>query len=73
MHPVANHLIQLQELILIRDEQKVSGINHHLEQLNSSIAVMAGQLQGDTKAHFEKLSKKDRNQLEAVSKKIQQL
>lgn len=59
MHPVANHLIQLQELILIRDEQRVAGTTNHLEQLNNSISAMSGQLLGDTRTHFEKLHKKD--------------
>lgn len=60
MHPVANHLIQLQELILIRDEQKVAGISQHLEQLDTSIRSMTSALQGDVKVQFEKLHKKDR-------------
>jgi mannitol/fructose-specific phosphotransferase system IIA component (Ntr-type) len=59
MHPAANHLIQLQELILIRDEQKVAGITHHLEKLDSSISAMSGQLQGEAMSLFQKLHKKD--------------
>jgi mannitol/fructose-specific phosphotransferase system IIA component (Ntr-type) len=67
MHPVANHLIQLQELIMIRDEQKVAGITQHLEQLNTSIATMSAQLQGDIRSLFEKLNKKDHSVMVPVS------
>lgn len=59
MHPVANHLIQLQELILIRDEQKIAGSSTHLEQLDSSINTLSGQLTHDIHNHFEKLFKKE--------------
>ena len=60
MHPVANHLIQLQELILIRDEQKVHGVNDHLERLDNSINMMSGELHGEVKVNFDRLLKKDR-------------
>ena len=59
MHPVANHLIQLQELTLIRDEQKAAGISHHLEQLDDSIKSMAKGLPGDVRTLFDKLHKKN--------------
>jgi mannitol/fructose-specific phosphotransferase system IIA component (Ntr-type) len=60
MHSAANHLIQLQELILIRDEQKVAGGTHHLEQLDNSIRTMTAELHSDVRVQFEKLLKKDR-------------
>lgn len=60
MHSVANHLIQLQEMILIRDEQKVHGVNEHLERLDKNIGVMSSELSGDIKVHFDRLIKKDR-------------
>ena len=60
MHPVTNHLIQLQELTLIRDEQKAAKRKgEHLEQLNSSIQAMTTELPGETRVMFEKLHKKD--------------
>ncbi len=60
MHPVANHLIQLQEMILIRDEQKVHGVNDHLERLDTNISAMSSELKGDVKTDFGRLLKKDR-------------
>lgn len=60
MHPVANHLIQLQEMILIRDEQKVAGINDHLERLDKNIVTMSSELHGDVRGNFDRLLKKDR-------------
>jgi mannitol/fructose-specific phosphotransferase system IIA component (Ntr-type) len=60
MHPVANHLIQLQEMILIRDEQKVHGVNDHLERLDNNITTMSTELKGDVKRDFDRLLKKDR-------------
>jgi len=60
MHPVANHLIQLQELILIRDEQKVAAAGQHLEQLDASIKAMTHELPDEPRALFGKLLKRDR-------------
>jgi mannitol/fructose-specific phosphotransferase system IIA component (Ntr-type) len=60
MHPVVNHMIQLQDLLLIRDEQKVAGGVQHLEQLDASIKAMMTKLPGESREHFEKLLKKDR-------------
>ena len=63
MHPVVNHLIQLQELILIHDEQqKVAAARlngTHLDQLDQSIRMMTDELPGDTKNQFIKLCKRD--------------
>lgn len=67
MHPVANHLIQLQEMILIRDEQKVHGVNDHLERLDKNIAMMSGELHGDVKVNFGRLLKKDRSVIVPIS------
>jgi len=58
MNPTVNHLIQLQELTLIRDEQKVAN-GRHLEQLDESIATMTGQLRSTVRDQFEKLHRKD--------------
>jgi mannitol/fructose-specific phosphotransferase system IIA component (Ntr-type) len=59
MNPIMNHLIQLQELALIRDEQKVSGGAEHLQQLDESIQTMTRQLPPDIRDRFEKLHRKD--------------
>ena len=67
MHPVANHLIQLQEMILIRDEQKVHGVNDHLERLDKNISTMGGELHGDVKVSFDRLLKKDRSVIVPVA------
>ncbi len=61
MHPVANHLIQLQELTLVREEQQVAGGNVHLEQLNEAIKNMTGRLPNDVRVMFGKLAAKDHN------------
>jgi mannitol/fructose-specific phosphotransferase system IIA component (Ntr-type) len=72
MNPVVNHLIQLQELILIRDEQKISvagtgGRSEHLEQLDESIGMMSAKLPDDVRGLFEKLHKKDHTVIVPVS------
>jgi mannitol/fructose-specific phosphotransferase system IIA component (Ntr-type) len=72
MNPVVNHLIQLQELVLIRDEQKVSvigasGRSEHLEQLDESIALMTAKLPEDMRGVVEKLHKKDHTVIVQVS------
>lgn len=61
MHPVVSQLVQLQELLLIRDEQKVAlGTgSEHLGHLDASIQSMTGKLPRDTRTLFEKLQKKD--------------
>lgn len=58
MHPVVNHLIQLQELGLIRAEQKLAG-GEHLEQLDESIAIMTDKLPADIRVEYAKLKNKD--------------
>jgi mannitol/fructose-specific phosphotransferase system IIA component (Ntr-type) len=60
MNPVVNHLIQLQELMLIRDEQKVASGGPHLEQLDASIQGLVSQLPTDVRIMFDKLQKRDR-------------
>jgi len=60
MQRVVNHLIQLQELILIRDEQKVAAGGEHLQQLDASIKTMIEQLPTDARALFDKLYKRNR-------------
>jgi mannitol/fructose-specific phosphotransferase system IIA component (Ntr-type) len=59
MNSVSNHLIQLQELTLIRDEQRVTSEGKRLESLDNSIVTMTQQLPPDVRTLFEKLRKKD--------------
>jgi len=67
MHPVVNHIIQLQELTLVKDEQKVAGGVAHLNQLNESISLMTAKLPRDVRVIFEKLHKRDHNVIVPVS------
>lgn len=59
MQSVVNHIIQLQELTLIRDEQKVLKGPTHTESLDESIKVMTQELPSDIRKNFELLHKKD--------------
>lgn len=61
MHPTANHLIQLQELTLVREEQNVAGGGVHLEQLDEAISAMTEKLPDTVGVMFGKLAKKDSN------------
>jgi mannitol/fructose-specific phosphotransferase system IIA component (Ntr-type) len=70
MHPVVNHLIQLQELTLIKDEQKVTKGADHLQQLTESIKNMTQELPKDTRDLFEKLQKKNHNVIVPIAEDI---
>jgi len=67
MHLIINQLIQLQELTLIRDEQKIASGGGRLEELDSSIKAMTAELLPDHRIMFEKLHKKDHNVIIPVS------
>jgi mannitol/fructose-specific phosphotransferase system IIA component (Ntr-type) len=67
MHPTVNHLVQLQELTLIREEQRVAHGGEHLERLNDSISTMTEQLPTDVRVMFGKLKKKDQHAIVVVS------
>ncbi|MGQ9662409.1 MAG: PTS sugar transporter subunit IIA [Kiritimatiellia bacterium] len=67
MNPVINHLIQLQELTLIRDEQKITEKESHLEKLDESISTMIAQLPDDVRLLYRRLSEKDRIVIGPVS------
>lgn len=67
MHPVVNHLIQLQELTLIRDEQKIAAQGLHLQQLDAAIKSMSGKLPSETRTQFDKLAKRDPIVISAIS------
>ncbi|MBQ3809750.1 MAG: PTS sugar transporter subunit IIA [Kiritimatiellae bacterium] len=60
MRSTVNHLIQLQELTLIRDEQRsIRGAGADLGELNKSIDAMAGSLDPAVKVVRDRLYKKD--------------
>jgi len=70
MHPLVNHLIQLQDLTLVRDEQKVSGDSTHLERLDAAIKTMAQELPTDVRTLYHKLFAKDHIVLSPVSEML---
>jgi mannitol/fructose-specific phosphotransferase system IIA component (Ntr-type) len=59
MHPIVNHLVQLQELTLVRAEQKASGKDADLAQLDASIQILTVQLADDIRQNVGKLQKRD--------------
>lgn len=59
MHPKINHLIQLQELTLIRAEQKAHRHGHRLDELDASIADLTDQLPKDVQALVIRMQKRD--------------
>jgi mannitol/fructose-specific phosphotransferase system IIA component (Ntr-type) len=61
MKPLVNHLVQLQELVMIREEQRVAGREKHLKGLNESIAEMMEKLPAPVSLQFNKLLKRDAN------------
>ncbi|MFZ4396315.1 MAG: PTS sugar transporter subunit IIA [Kiritimatiellia bacterium] len=59
MQSLVNHLNQLQELILIRDEHRATGDGSHLDRLNDSIDELTDKLPADVRSLFLRLCKKD--------------
>ena len=59
MHPKINHLIQLQELSLIRAEQKAHRHGHRLDELDASSADLTSQLSPDVQALVVRMQKRD--------------
>lgn len=60
MRSTVNHLVQLQELTLIRDEQRsIRGAGADLGEINRSIDAMAGSLEPAVKVVRDRLYKKD--------------
>lgn len=70
MHPIANHLIQLQELSLIRGEQQVTVGRQHLEMLDQSIGEMTQKLPRDVQTLYLKLKDKDPIVISPVSEGV---
>ena len=59
MQSLINHLNQLQELVLIRDEHRTTGDGRHMESLNDSIDQLTDKLPPDIKSLYQRLYKKD--------------
>ena len=59
MQSLINHLNQLQELVLIRDEHRTTGDGRHMESLNTSIDQLTDKLPPDIKSLYQRLYKKD--------------
>ena len=59
MQSLINHLNQLQELILIRDEHRTTGDGTHMDRLNDAIDEMTEKLPADVRSLFQRLCKKD--------------
>jgi mannitol/fructose-specific phosphotransferase system IIA component (Ntr-type) len=58
MHVLVNHLIQLQELTLVRDEQKVSLAGAHTAQLDEAVREMKKRLPPGVAGQFDRLHAK---------------
>jgi mannitol/fructose-specific phosphotransferase system IIA component (Ntr-type) len=58
MTPIKNHILQLQELVHIREEQKMLKGDSHLDNLTASINKMKSNLPQELRLSFERLSKK---------------
>jgi len=59
MHPKINHLIQLQELSLIRAEQKAHRGGHRLDELTAAINDLTAQLSPEIQALVQRMQKRD--------------
>jgi mannitol/fructose-specific phosphotransferase system IIA component (Ntr-type) len=59
MQSLINHLNQLQELVLIRDEHRTTGDGRHMESLNNSIDQLTDKLPPEIKSLYQRLYKKD--------------
>lgn len=59
MQSLINHLNQLQELVLIRDEHRTTGDGRHMDSLNDSIDQLTDKLPPEIKSLYQRLYKKD--------------
>ncbi len=66
MHPVVNHLLQLQDLILIRDEQQTTQRTEHLEKLDEAIRQLTDQLHSPFREECLRLYKRDHIVIAAI-------
>jgi mannitol/fructose-specific phosphotransferase system IIA component (Ntr-type)/RNA polymerase-binding transcription factor DksA len=53
-----NHMLQTQDLIFARDQQKASMSSARLSQLDAAIEALLNDLPADNRSHFEKMWKK---------------
>lgn len=58
MNPIVNHLIQLQELTLIRSEQRLHKHENRVDQLDVAIAEMTDQLNDNVRSIYHRLQKR---------------
>jgi mannitol/fructose-specific phosphotransferase system IIA component (Ntr-type) len=70
MQSIVNHLIQLQELTLVRDEQKVSKGGTFTAQLDESITEMKSRLPVPVATQFDRLHSKHPTVITPVSEDI---
>jgi len=59
MQSLINHLNQLQELLLIRDEHRTTGDGRHMDRLNDSIDQLTERLPIEVKSLYQRLYKRD--------------
>lgn len=59
MQGLINHLNQLQDLVLIRDEHRATGDGTHLDRLNDAIDELADKLPPEVKSLYRRLYTKD--------------
>ncbi len=59
MHSTVNHIIQLQELVLIRDEHRALSEGAHLDRLNDAIDSLTSKLPSQARSVFNRLRKRD--------------
>ncbi len=59
MQSLINHLNQLQELLLIRDEHRTTGDGRHMDRLNDSIEQLTDVLPVEMRSLYLRLYKKD--------------
>jgi len=59
MQSLINHLNQLQELVLIRDEHRASGDGSHMDRLNDAIDELTEKLTPEIRSLYTRLYKKD--------------
>ncbi|MGI5868794.1 MAG: PTS sugar transporter subunit IIA [Kiritimatiellia bacterium] len=60
MRSIINHLNQIQELILVRDEQRaIQGAAADFTAINQNIDTLVDSLDGETKGAFQRLFRKD--------------
>lgn len=59
MQSLLNHLRQLQDLVLIRDEHRAAGDGSHMDRLNDSIDALTDKLPPEVRSLYMRLYKKD--------------